>query len=196
MVADCQDDELATRPAKMMRLTCGGSRPRRPARDRRAAPGADRMRVRGSIRWAAVLVGALRVGGSHGRASEHEWTVVTLARNGSWGVAKNVSQGQALAAAMRDCNAMAASPSDCGALSTAARGEWIIAKRCGDHNVVVSGTSFADAEKAALYREIDLQISYVPDLPPCMYVATVDPAGNVIPQTALQRVSRNAADGN
>ena len=89
---------------------------------------------------------------------------------------------------------MAASPSDCGALSTAARGGWIIAKRCGDHNVVVSGTSFADAEKAALYREIDLQISYVPDLSPCMHVVTVDAAGNIMPQTALQRVSRNAAD--
>jgi hypothetical protein len=73
MVADCQDDELATRPGEMMRLTCGGSRPRRPARDRRAAAGADRMRVRGySIRWAAVVVGALLAGGSHGKASEHE----------------------------------------------------------------------------------------------------------------------------
>jgi hypothetical protein len=180
MVADCQDDELATRTAEMMRLTCGGSRPRRPSRDRRTPPSADRrrLRVRGSIRWVAVLVGALLAGGSHGMASEHEWTVVTLARNGSWGVASNLSQGQAIAAAMRDCKAMAASPSDCGALFTAARGGWIIAKRCGDHNVIVSGTSFADAEKAALYREIDLQISYVPDLPLCMHVVTVEPAGN------------------
>jgi hypothetical protein len=181
-----------------MRLPCSGSRPRRTSRGRRTPPSADRRRVpaQSSIGWVAVLVGALLGGGSHGMASEHEWTVVTLARNGSWGVANNVSQGQALAAAMRDCKAMAASPSDCGALSTAARGGWIIAKRCGDHNFVVSGTSFADAEKAALYREIDLQISYVPDLPPCMHVVTVDAFGNVMPQTALQRVSRNAAANN
>src|SRR5262245_22741310 len=53
-----------------------------------------------------------------------ERTVVTIARDGSWGVATSGSQGQAIAEAIRDCRAMAAGPSDCGAQITTTRGDW------------------------------------------------------------------------
>ena len=106
-----------------------------------------------------------------------ELTVVTLARDGSWGLATAGSQGQAIAAAIRDCRAMAAAPSDCGAQFTTTRGGWVIANLCGDHKIIVAAETREAAEKAALSREGDLKRSYAPDLPPCRRVLTVDPRG-------------------
>src|SRR5262245_54346578 len=61
-----------------------------------------------------------------------ELTVVTMARDGSWGVATAGSQGPAIAAAVRDCRAMAGGPTDCGAQFITTRGGWVVAKLCGD----------------------------------------------------------------
>ena len=110
-----------------------------------------------------------------------ELTVVTLARDGSWGVAAAGSQGQAIAAAIRDCRAMAAAPSDCGAQIITTRADWVIANLCGSHKVMVTGKTRAGAEQAALLREMELKQLYVPDLPPCRRVLTVDPRGAVFP---------------
>ena len=114
-----------------------------------------------------------------------ELTVVTLARDGSWGVATAGSQGQAIAAAIRDCKAMAAAPTDCGAQFVTTRGGWVIANLCGDHKLIVVAETREAAEQAALVREADLKRLYVPDMPPCRRVLTVDPRGVALPgQTA------------
>lgn len=110
-----------------------------------------------------------------------ELTVVTLARDGSWGVATAGSQGQAIAAAIRDCRAMAGAPSDCGAQFATARGGWVIANLCGGHKIMATAETRDGAEQAALVREMDLKRLYVPDLPPCRRVLTVDPRGAVLP---------------
>src|SRR5262245_43225231 len=70
-----------------------------------------------------------------------ELTVVTMARDGSWGVATAGSQGQAIAAAIRDCKAMAPPPSDCGAQFVTTRGGWVIANLCRDHKISALGTA-------------------------------------------------------
>src|SRR5262245_29809119 len=67
-----------------------------------------------------------------------ELTVVTMTQNGSWGVASAGSQGQAIAAAIRDCRVMAGGPSDCGAQFATTRGGWIIANLCGNHKMIVA----------------------------------------------------------
>jgi hypothetical protein len=114
-----------------------------------------------------------------------ELTVVTLARDGSWGVATAGSQGQAIAAAIRDCRAMAAAPSDCGAQFATARGGWVVASLCGDHKIIATAETLERAELAALVREADLRRLHAPNLPPCRRVLTVDPRGAVLPaQTA------------
>src|SRR5262249_2588198 len=64
-----------------------------------------------------------------------ELTVVTLARDGSWGVATAGSQGPAIAAAIHDCRAMAGGASDCGAQFVTTRRGWIIANLCGTHKI-------------------------------------------------------------
>jgi hypothetical protein len=109
-----------------------------------------------------------------------ELTVVTLARDGSWGVATAGSQGQALATAIRDCQAKSGVPSDCGAQLVTTRGGWVIANLCGDHKIIVAAETRQAAERAAIIRETDLKRFYVRDLQPCRRVLTVDPSGAVL----------------
>jgi hypothetical protein len=106
-------------------------------------------------------------------------TVVTLARDGSWGVATAGSQGQALAAAIGDCRAMSGPRSDCGAQFLTTRGGWVIANLCGDHKIMVGADSREAAEQAARLREADLRHRDVPNLPPCVHMLTVDSRGAV-----------------
>jgi hypothetical protein len=108
-----------------------------------------------------------------------EVTVVTLASKGAWGVATAGSTGEAIAAAVRACRAMARAPTDCGARLTTTRGRWVIANLCGDHPIIVGADTRQEAEAAALEREIQVRRVYVPGLPPCRRVLTVDPAGAV-----------------
>ena len=91
-----------------------------------------------------------------------ELTVVTMAQDGSWGVATASSQGLAIAAAIRDCQAMAAAPSDCGAQFVTTRGGWVVANLCGDHKIVVAAETREAAEQAALSREFNLKQLYAP----------------------------------
>jgi hypothetical protein len=114
-----------------------------------------------------------------------ELTVVTLARDGSWGVATAGSTGEAIAAAVRACRAMAVAPTDCGAQFTTARGKWVIANLCGDHQIIVGARARADAEAAAIDRELQTRQVYVPDLPCCRRVLTVGPNGVVLPSQAV-----------
>jgi hypothetical protein len=135
----------------------------------------------GSIKRILVLLGGLVMGAVECKAWDHDWTVVTLTRNGSWGVASDSAQSQAIAEAIRRCKAMAGPSNDCGAQFMAARAGWIVANLCGDHKLIATGNSLIDAEQEALNREISLQLFYVPDLPPCRRVVTVDPTGAIVP---------------
>jgi hypothetical protein len=119
-----------------------------------------------------------------------EVTVVTMARDGSWGMVTAGSQGEAIAAAIRDCRAVAAAPSDCGAQLATTRGGWVVANLCGDHKIIVAGETREAAEQAALRREADLKKHHVPNLQPCRRVLTGHPSGPAI-ETA-PRVSDRA----
>ena len=110
---------------------------------------------------------------------DQDWTVVTMARDGSWGIGIDRHIADANAAAIRECRAMSSGGSDCGAEFAATRGGWIIGLRCDDYRILVAAKELKDAETAALHREIDLKEFYVPDLPVCRRVLTVDPHGAV-----------------
>jgi hypothetical protein len=112
---------------------------------------------------------------------ERDWTVVTMARNGSWGVGIDYPIAGAIAAAIRECRAMSSGGNDCGAAYAASRGGWIIGLRCGEHSILATGEDLKDAEATALNREIDLKQLYVPDLPACQRVLAVDPRGAATP---------------
>jgi hypothetical protein len=60
----------------------------------------------------ALLVAA---SGLSAAADETNWIVVTVARNGNWGIASARTQGEAIAGAVLGCQTMTADESDCGA---------------------------------------------------------------------------------
>jgi hypothetical protein len=115
---------------------------------------------------------------------QDDWTVVTMAPDGSWGSATELSVGQALARAIDNCKAMSGTKIGCGAQSRAIQAGWIVATRCGGTNILVAERRLADAERAALTREADLREHYAPNLPPCRRVLTVNPRGGVMVATS------------
>ena len=134
----------------------------------------------GSIKCILILFGCHVMGAIECKAEDHGWTVITLTRDGSWGVVTASAQSQAIAEAIRRCKAMAGPSNDCGAQFMTARAGWMVANLCGDHKLIASGSSLIDAEQEALNREISLQLFYVPDLPPCKRIVTVDPTGAIV----------------
>jgi hypothetical protein len=122
---------------------------------------------------------------------DDEMTVVTMAGDGSWGMATAASAGEAIAGAIRACKAWPSAPRDCGAQSAIARGGWIIANLCGDHKIIVAAETREAAELAALAREVDLRRIYAPDMPPCTRILTAGPRGAVrLDQGALNAPER------
>ena len=113
------------------------------------------------------------------RSTSGDWTVVTMARDGSWGVATASSLNHAIPAAIRDCRAMRGTPNGCGAQFEAIRTGWALGSLCGDHRIIATGSSLRDAEAAARQRETDVRRQYVPDLQPCRRVLIVEPGGFV-----------------
>ena len=138
----------------------------------------------GAIKRSLALLCALLTIAPECIAGNHDWTVVTLTRNGMWGVASDSSQSQAMSEATKLCRATAGPSADCGAQLTAAKGGWIIANLCGDHQVMATGSDLVDAEQEALNREIGLQLFYVPDLPSCKRIVTVDSTGAIVPSVS------------
>lgn len=112
-------------------------------------------------------------------AAQHssEWTVVTLARDGSWGVGTSEHYGPALASALRKCEAMSGGQSDCGAEVTAVRNGWTLGILCGDHRVLVAETNLTTAILEAQARQMYLKELYGAGMPNCSCITWVDPQG-------------------
>jgi hypothetical protein len=119
---------------------------------------------------------------------QDDWTVVTMAPDGSWGSATEPSVGQALARAIGNCKAMSGTKIGCGAQFRAIQAGWIVATRCGDTNIIVAERRLAPAERAARERETELR-ELTPELPPCRRVLTVNPRGGVMVATSQDEAS-------
>lgn len=126
-----------------------------------------------ALRLAVLLLLPLPVAAQHAS----EWTVVTLARDGSWGTATSELQSRALASALRKCEAMSDGRSDCGAEVTAVRKGWTLGILCGGHRILVAETELMAAIGAAQVRELYLWELYGGGLPTCECIVTVDPQG-------------------
>ncbi len=105
-----------------------------------------------------------------------EWIVVTMARDGSWGVGTSEYIGPALASALRKCEASSKEQSDCGAEVTAVRKGWTLGILCGDHRVLVAGHGATTAIMDAQARQIYLRDLY----------------GETLPRNSLRHVGRSA----
>src|SRR5262245_58816930 len=113
-------------------------------------------------------------------ASDEHWTVLTMAPDGAWGAATHISTNRAIAGAIAQCKALSQSALGCGARFTTIRAGWSLGIRCGRENIVVAARTLADAEQAALSREVELRQIYVTDMPACRRVVTIDPQGTVM----------------
>jgi hypothetical protein len=87
------------------------------------------------------------------------------------------SLGPAIAAAIHDCRMMASAHTDCGAQFVTTQGGWVLANLCGYRKIIVAGSNLEDAKAAAHNRETRFRQHYLPDLPPCRRVLTIDPNG-------------------
>jgi hypothetical protein len=132
----------------------------------------------------AAIIGCLVMPALAIVPDQDDWTVVTMAPDGAWGSATELTVGQALAKAIGNCKAMSGTKIGCGAQLRAIQAGWIVATRCGDTNIMVAERRLADAERAARKRETDLRQIYAPDLPPCRRVLTVNPRGGVMVATS------------
>ena len=95
-------------------------------------------------------------------AEETNWTVLTVARNGNWGIVSARTQGEAIAGALLRCQAMTADESDCGAELVAFKSGLALALLCGDYRVIVTANDPAEADRFALDRLAVLSELYTP----------------------------------
>ena len=105
------------------------------------------------------------------------WTALTIAPDGSWGVATEDYSHQAIAGAIANCKRMYKKEIGCGYQTRLTQAGWSLALRCGDENIIVAEKILAEAVQAADVREKILRQDYRPDMPTCMHVLTVDPQG-------------------
>lgn len=115
----------------------------------------------------------------------HDFTVLTMAPDGAWGTATDPRINRAIFLAIGNCKAMSEMVLGCGAYMTTVRGGWSLGIRCGRENIIVADRNLAEAEQRARRREAELRERYVPDMPPCARVVTVDPNGIVVPPPQL-----------
>lgn len=116
-------------------------------------------------------------------ASVDHWTVLTMATDGSWGVATDELISWAIARAIAGCKRMSRAELGCGAAFKAIQAGWSLGIRCGEENIIVAEMTLGSAQQAAINREIDLREFYVPHMPPCKRVVTVDPRGVIVDKT-------------
>ena len=121
--------------------------------------------------------------------ADDDWTVLTMAPDGSWGAATNPTINRAIASAIANCKIEYQREIGCGAYFTSIQAGWSLGFRCGRETIVVAHKTLAGAEQAATRREAELRLLYVPNMPPCQRVVTVDPNGAIVVPHSENRVT-------
>jgi hypothetical protein len=116
----------------------------------------------------------------------YDFTVLTMAPDGTWGAATDPWIYRAIFLAIRNCKAAYKKEIGCGAYMTTVRGGWSLAIRCGRHVILVADRNLAEAERQAVAQESELRERYAVDMSPCARVVTVDPSGAIAARDAEQ----------
>ncbi len=109
--------------------------------------------------------------------SDRDWTVLTMAPNGSWGTATENTIGDAIAYAIHRCRVMANAKLGCGAYLVSIQNGWSLGLRCGNRTIIVAASTLAGAEQAAVAREAEIRRLALTDVPECKRIVTVNPNG-------------------
>ena len=112
--------------------------------------------------------------------SQDEWTVLTMAPDGSWGAATDFFISRAIADAIAMCRRTSGQQLGCGAAFRSIRAGWSLGIRCGQENILVADHDLEDAERTARERELKLRYVYAAELGPCRRVVTVNPEGRIV----------------
>jgi len=139
-----------------------------------------RHRLLGAVGAAVVSVATVAGSAAQVGSARDEVTVLTMAPDGAWGVATDANASRAIAGAIAGCRTMSRSEFGCGAQFTAIRGGFFFNISAGTENIIVAAGELADAERAAINREIDLKYRYTPEMPPCRRIVSVNPDGEIV----------------
>jgi hypothetical protein len=132
--------------------------------------------------WADHATPALTITG--------DMSVLTMAHEGSWGADTQVSLDEALQNAIARCKKMQGLKLGCGGQVISIQHGWLLGTRCGTRSILSSGATHADAEADADHREKNMRRDFVPGLPACRRVVSVDPNGNIIEPASMSFSAR------
>jgi hypothetical protein len=127
--------------------------------------------------------GAWAQSGWQKSAASEDWTqdfTVLTMYGDAWGSATEPQINRAIARAIAACQAMSGTELGCGAYFTSIRAGWSLGVRCGRENIIVADKDLAEAERRALRREVELRTQYLPGMPACVRVVTIDPTGRFV----------------
>lgn len=113
-------------------------------------------------------------------ASDGRWTVLTMAPDGSWGAATESMSNRAIANAIAECRLKYRAEIGCGGYQVAVQQGWVLGIHCGNENILAAARDLTEAARSAVRREDELRRSYVPAMPPCRRVVTIDPRGAIV----------------
>jgi hypothetical protein len=105
-------------------------------------------------------------------------SVLTMSHDGSWGTDMQLSLDDALQNAIARCKKMHGLKLGCGGYVISIENGWLLGTRCGTRSILSSGMTRVEAEQDADRREKNMRRDYVPNLPTCRRVVSVDPAGD------------------
>lgn len=113
-------------------------------------------------------------------ASDHPWTIVTVAPDGSWGAGTKPYIYQAIAEAVSNCKKMYRKNIGCGAQFEAIQAGWVVVIRCGTVNIIAPATTLAAAITLAQSREDALRLKPSQVFRQCIHIVTVNPDGSAL----------------
>lgn len=122
-----------------------------------------------------ISLGQIRLYG----ASSADWTVLTMAPNGTWGTATEGYVNRAMAVAMARCRKMSSSNLGCGAYMVSIQSGWALGLRCGRESILATGATLAEATAMARRREEELRLHYQPAMADCRRIVSVSAGGIV-----------------
>jgi hypothetical protein len=113
-------------------------------------------------------------------ATDFDYVALTVSRRSAWGVGQDARPAAAVRIAIERCIASPAGPDGCGAQFEVTRGNWTVARMCGDRPVIAAASVLADANQRLTFWEISLDMSPSGPLPICQHLVTIAPDGQVM----------------
>jgi hypothetical protein len=121
---------------------------------------------------------------------EKDWTALTVSSNGAWGTHTSPNRIEAMIGAMAQCRDRAGvAGSGCGSHIATVRAGWSLAYACGSETFIVTGTTLAEARRAAINREIELrEVERVEEIALCSHLVAIGPDGELASSAMLSEL--------